>query len=119
MGVNKDNVSVSPQGAKLAVNYQFKAASGIVIINELDFEEALYIINAETNTTIYNIADPFLTGTIQGNQIDVDFDTSAMSDGDKLFIVYASKDQNGEGDVLAQILEAINTTNKLLKKILK
>jgi hypothetical protein len=119
MGVTRDNINISPEGAKLAVNYQFKAAQGIVIVEEVDFEEVLYIINVESNTTIYNVADPFLTGKILDNQVEVDFDTTAMADGDKLLIVYASKDKNGEEDTLVQILTAINTTNKLLKKILK
>lgn len=118
MGVQNENIDVSPQGAKIALNYLFEAANGLVIVNEIDFEEVLYIINTETNTTIYNVSDSFLTAELHNNQLTVDYDTTSMLDTDKLLIVYASKERNIEAETLIEILQEIKITNKLLKKIL-
>jgi hypothetical protein len=70
-------------------DYTFNAASKQITFNTTDvitLEQMLIVTNVTTNKIIYNFADPALGGTISNNVLTLTFDTTSMSDPDKLQI---------------------------------
>lgn len=70
-------------------NYTFDASTKKVTFNTTDtvtLEKLLIITNVTTNTIIYNFADPLTGGTVLNNVLTLDYDTTGMSDNDKLQI---------------------------------
>ena len=74
---------------KLIENYTFDAsAKTITILCDCNFtlDKLLVITNVTDGVIIYNFADSNLTGSITGNIITLSYDTTSMSDTDKLQI---------------------------------
>lgn len=70
-------------------DYTFNAVSKQITFNTTDvitLEQMLIVTNVTTNKIIYNFADPALGGTISNNVLTLTFDTTSMSDPDKLQI---------------------------------
>jgi hypothetical protein len=70
-------------------NYTFDASTKKVTFNTTDtvtLEKLLIITNVTTNTIIYNFADPLTGGAVLNNVLTLDYDTTGMSDNDKLQI---------------------------------
>ena len=72
-------------------NYTFNKTARTVTFNDYDsikLENVLLISNATDGRLIYNFADSNRNGSAAGNVLTLNFDTSAMSDTDKLSIFY-------------------------------
>lgn len=70
--------------------YSFSAASQQVTLtglNTLTLEQVLLITNVTTNQVIYQFNNPALGGSISSNVITLDFNTTSMSDTDRLQII--------------------------------
>lgn len=73
------------------LNYQFDAANQQIIFNDFDeirLDSVLLVTNVTTNTIIYNFANNDLGGVVNGNELTLNFDTTAMSNSDPLQIFY-------------------------------
>ncbi|HEU4913842.1 MAG TPA: hypothetical protein VFT16_00340 [Candidatus Saccharimonadales bacterium] len=72
-------------------NYSFNAAARTVTFNDftgIELERVLLITNVTTNEVIYIFNTPSRGGSASGNVLTLEYDTSAMSNGDKLQITY-------------------------------
>ena len=70
-------------------NYNFNAASQQITFNTTDvigLEDLLVITNVTDNVIIYNFADPTKGGTISNNVLTLTYNTTGMSNTDKLQI---------------------------------
>jgi len=56
--------------------------------NTISLDSILLITNVVSNTIIYNFADPLKGGSVNNNVLILTYDTSSMSDNDKLQIFY-------------------------------
>lgn len=75
----------------LITNYSFNATSGTVTFLDylrISLDSILLITNVNTNTIIYNFAGIGKGGSVSGNVLTLDFNTSAMSNSDPLQIYY-------------------------------
>ena len=97
----------------LVENYSFNPATGVITFSDyssIKLENVLLVTNVTTNVMIYNFAVPALGGSVTGNQLDLDYNTSSMSSTDRLQIFYeetASKPASDEGIVLLRRLVAM------------
>lgn len=76
---------------QLIPNYTFDASAKTVTFTDftsISLERVLLITNVTTNTIIYNFAAT--GGTVAGNVLTLDYDTTAMADTDDLSIQYES-----------------------------
>ena len=74
---------------RLIENYTFNSATKQVILfdsENITQEKLLLVTNMTDGVIIYNFADNNIRGTIQGNIITLNYDTTSMSDTDKLQI---------------------------------
>jgi hypothetical protein len=70
-------------------NYSFNAASKQITFNTtsvIGLEDLLLITNVTDNVIIYNFADPTKGGTISNNVLTLTYNTTGMSNTDKLQI---------------------------------
>jgi hypothetical protein len=71
-------------------SYTFNASTGVITLSGLPTPLAAIqvklIVNAKTNTIIFNLADPTQTATISGNTIALSYNTSGMNNSDPLQI---------------------------------
>jgi hypothetical protein len=88
----------------LVPNYTFNASAKTVTFNSygsISLENVLLITNASRGTIIYSFADPSLTGTVSGNILTLTYNTTSMSNSDKLQVFYddptASQKIDGSG----------------------
>jgi len=71
----------------LVTTYTFDpTAKTITFDKAYSLEQILLVTNVTTNAIIYNFADPTMGGSITGSVLTLDFNTTAMSAGDKLQI---------------------------------
>jgi len=72
---------------KIVRDYTFNAAAQTVTANDFtSLKKIALITNVTTNDIIYNFAGTGKGGSIAGNVLTLDFDTTAMSDSDELRI---------------------------------
>lgn len=74
-------------------NYTFDPIGKTIMFTDYSsilLESVLLIVNATTNQIIYNFANPATGGSVLGNVLLLDFDTTAMSAEDSLMIYYDS-----------------------------
>jgi hypothetical protein len=98
----------------LVENYTFNSSAKQVTLTDytsLDLESILLITNVTDNIIIYNFADPAKGGTVSGNVLTLDYDTSAMSNGDLLQIFI----EDGEKSASETTLEALKDLTDYLK----
>lgn len=75
----------------LVTNYTFNASAKTVTFNgftSIDLEKILVITNVTDNIIIYNFADSTKGGTVATNVLTLTYDTTSMSNTDKLQIWY-------------------------------
>jgi hypothetical protein len=81
---------------KVKVNkYLFDASAKTVMFLDygtIDLNRVLLITNVTDNIIIYNFADSTAGGTVSGNVLTLEYDTTSMSDDDKLLIFYQEDD---------------------------
>lgn len=87
-------------------NYTFNAAAKTVTFSDygsIVLSNVLAIINSTRQTIIFNLADTSKGGTVAGNVLTLEYNTTAMSDTDDLHIVYwddtAAQDVTVNGSV--------------------
>lgn len=100
---------------KLVENYSFDATAKQITLTDyasIDLESLLIITNVSSNIIIYNFAGEGKGATIAANVITLDFDTTAMSNSDKLQIFI----DDGESPATNSALETIDL---LLSQLLK
>jgi len=100
---------------KLVENYSFNAAARQITLTDytsVDLEALLLITNVTDNIIIYNFAESGKGATITNNVITLDFNTTAMSNSDKLQIFI----DDGESPATNSALETIDL---LLSQLLK
>jgi hypothetical protein len=98
----------------LVQNYTFNASSGEITFTDytsVDLESILLITNVTDNIIIYNFADPAKGGTVSGNVLTLDYDSSAMSNGDALQIFI----EDGQKSASETTLEALKDLTDYLK----
>ena len=79
----------------LITNYSFDASGKTITFNDYTsilLERVLLITNVTDNVIIYNFADPNKGGTVSDNVLTLTYDTTSMSDTDKLQIFYDDPD---------------------------
>lgn len=72
-------------------SYLFSAAQRQITFSDyevIDIDSVLYIINVTDNRAIYNPMNKNLKGSVLGNVLTLNYDTSLMSDTDELQIYY-------------------------------
>lgn len=68
-------------------SYTFDASAQTITLDAIyELEQLLIITNVTDNIIIYNFADPLCGGTLVGNTLTLDYNTSTMSDTDALQI---------------------------------
>ena len=100
-------------------SYSFDASEKKVVISDseidLNIEGLLLITNTTDNIIIYNFGCVGFGGTIFGNSIILDYDTTSMSDTDSLqIIVYKSVELTDN-----EYLRSISKSNKNLEEIVE
>lgn len=104
---------------KLITNYQFNSANGQITFVDylsINLSSVLLITNTTDNIIIYNFASPPLGATVSGNVLDLNFDTSSMSDTDSLQIYYDDTEINAATE---ETLSALQEQNILMRRLLK
>lgn len=115
---------ISIDGSKLSSSYIFDASAKRVTINDSDLDTVIFIENLTDNIIIYNPLFAATGGTQTDNILDLTYDTTQMSDGDQLLIMYLPQasealDENySVVELLNLILEEQQKQTKLLQKIL-
>lgn len=74
-------------------NYLFDASARTITFYDyvsIDIDSVLYIIHVTDNRAIYNPMNKNLKGSVFGNVLTLNYDTSTMSDQDELQIYYDS-----------------------------
>lgn len=100
----------------LVSNYTFDASEKKITFtdyNPIVIERVLLITNITDNIIIYNFADPTKGGTAATNVLTLTYDTTSMSDTDKLQIFYddSSTTQPISGTVTANAGTNLNTSS--------
>ena len=87
-------------------NYVFSAMGKTVTFTDYDtisLSRVVLITNVDDNIMVYNFAGASKGGMVSGNVLTLDYDTSSMSDTDKLQIIYDDKDAS----ILLQLLHSV------------
>lgn len=98
----------------LVENYTFNSSTRQVTLTDytsVNLESFLLITNVTDNVIIYNFADPAKGGTVSTNVLTLDYDTTAMSNGDSLQIFI----DDGEKSASETTLEALKDVGDYLK----
>ncbi len=98
----------------LVENYTFNSSTKQVTLTDytsISLESVLLITNVTDNIIIYNFADPAKGGTVSTNVLTLDYDTTAMSNGDTLQIFI----DDGEKSASETTLEALKDVGDYLK----
>jgi hypothetical protein len=119
MTVFSNNQNLSTGSAKIAHEWDFSASDGTISLHKKDLNKFLYIVNITDNIVIYDPVDTSRGGTRTDHSMNLGYDTSAMSDSDDLLIIYEPFIMDEMPDLAQEILTELQTTNKLLKKVLK
>lgn len=82
----------------------------------------MLITNVSSNQIIYNFADPLAGGSAFGNVFTLDYNTSGMSNSDKLQIYYDTPSAPASDQTLSVMsgqLAALQEQNLLMRRMLK
>lgn len=99
-------------------NYVFDKTAKTITFSNVSFtqEQILLITNTTIQTIIYSFADSTLGGTLIGSVLTLNFDTTSMSNTDKLQI-YVDIPDTTQLNVLDE-LQALNTDSTLMLRYL-
>lgn len=87
-------------------NYTFDKTARTITFTDYEsirLDKIAIITNVTDNIMVYNFASPTLGGTVSGNVLTLTYDTSTMSNDDKLQIIYDDKDAS----ILTQLLQSV------------
>ena len=104
-------------------NYSFNASTGQVTFNDfvttgITLDNVLIITNVTSNVIIYNFADPTTGGTVSKNVLTLTYNTSTMSNTDKLMIYYDDSTVQAR-DTNVQLLQSQNDLLRRAVKVLE
>lgn len=100
----------------LVENYTFNAATKEIALTDytsVNLESFLLITNVTDNVIIYNFADPAKGGTVTGNVLTLDFDTTGMSNTDDLQIFIDNFNKPASDENLDYLKILVNQTKTL------
>jgi hypothetical protein len=89
-------------------NYTFSASAKTVTLTEyssITLDDIILITNVTTGTIIYNFADPALTAIVTNNVITLAYNTTSMSNSDKLAIYIDNESSPASDEMLQAIYE--------------
>jgi hypothetical protein len=89
-------------------NYTFSASAKTVTLTDytsIPLDDIILITNVTTGTIIYNFADPTLTATVANNVITLAYNTTSMSNSDKLAIYIDNESSPASDEMLQAIYE--------------
>lgn len=101
----------------LVTNYTFSATAKQVTLTDypsIRLDQILLITNVTRNTIIYNFADPAAGGTLAGNVLTLGYNTTTMSDSDRLQIFIEDYVVPSTEASLTAVRIRIDNTNTLL-----
>ena len=101
-------------------NYSFnKTAKTVTFLDytTIRLDSILLITNVTTNVIIYNFANAALGGTVLNNVLTLDYNTSAMSDTDKLQIFYEDDEKPSSQALQTTLAELVETLNELAARL--
>ena len=101
----------------LVTNYTFSAAAKQITFTDypsLKLDQILLITNVTDNIIIYNFADPTAGGTLAGNVLTLGYDTTTMSNTDRLQIFIDDYVVPSTEASLTAVQIRIDNTNTLL-----
>jgi len=108
---------ILPTNIKVSESYVFHAANQSIHVLDGDLNQILFAVNTTDGIVIYNPVESGLGGTRIDGTIQLDFDTTAMSDSDSLLILYSPDTDILMITVLDGILDQLKMQTKILKKI--
>jgi hypothetical protein len=105
----------------LVSNYAFNASAKTITFNDftsISLENILVITNVTDNIIIYNFADPTLGGTVLNNVLTLTYDTTSMSNTDKIQIFYDNPSiQPANAENQNDMSDLIDTLNYLASRL--
>ena len=109
---------VTGVNSRIATDYTFDANGGLVVVKGVNLQTFLYIINQGTGEAIFNPALPELRGVANGRSLQLQLDTSRMSNSDALLIVYEPQHVEDLDRIsLENILEELKVQTEILRRI--
>ena len=115
--VDENNIPEIDGAISISKDYNFTPSTGLIVVNDYDFEEVVFIMNTGTNEILYRIGSQSKTASIFNREVVVDYDTSGMSINDNLLIFYKNRIEDDTSVLLNKLIELQKQTNKLLNKI--
>lgn len=104
----------------LVTNYTFLASTKQITFTDypsLVLDQILLITNVTDNAIVYNFADPTAGGTLAGNVLTLLYDTTSMSDSDRLQIFIDDYTVPATEASLTAVQVKIDNTNILLNAL--
>lgn len=102
-------------------NYVFDKSAKTVTFTDyttIRLDSLLLITNVTDGVIVYNFASPTLGGTVSGNVLTLTYDTSSMSDSDKLQIFYDdSSIQPANTTNQTELAELTETLQELVSRL--
>ena len=99
-------------------NYTFNASTNQITFGDytqISLDGILLVINVTSNIIIYNFANPATGGTVSGNVLTLDYNTSSMSSSDKLLIYY----DDSNIPATNATIQLLQNQNDLLRRAVK
>jgi hypothetical protein len=106
---------------KISECYSFDASEQTVEIKDDDFVSWVSITHVDSGKLIYHVDRDDRNGTSFNHTLNLEFNTANMTDNEPLNIVYVAGDgvlTSRDSVLLQRIVDELEITNKLLKKIL-
>jgi hypothetical protein len=105
---------------KLITNYTFNAtAQTITFVDQtsIDLESVLLITNVTSNVIVYNFANPAQGGSVAGNVLSLNYDTTLMSNSDALQVYYDDGVESASEITAEAIVDAVLTLKRIAKNM--
>ena len=98
--------------SKVAIDVIFDASAKTLIVNDPDFREVLFVINATDGLVIYDPNTPSKSGVRTKDLLTFTFDTTSMSDEDDLIVIYEPKEE-----IEVEVEDLLHSVIQELKKM--
>ena len=113
-----DRTYIQTSNLHICHMYRFDAIGGIVECNDLN-GLILLVINTTDDTVIYNPLISGLGGSQNNKVLQVDYDTSSMSDDDTLIVLFDYADEVDTNLILDEIKHQLQKLNEQMERILE
>lgn len=105
---------------KLIENYTFNPTTKEIVFLDyttINLERILIITNVTSNIIIYNFANSLQGGTVSNNILTLNYNTSSMSNTDKLQIYYETIDTPSSEQTQKEIYNLTETLYELINRL--